>query len=216
VTPSPRVLEPAAVVPDTPVVGAKTRAARGPRPSQPPRFSSRLARAREGLAGTEPTVAKQAAQQAAVRNLDLGTSGPYPPPPSPSGSMFSVLNEFPLEHLSQVASDSGVVFRGERGPQLAQIAAIKAREIYEGTLAAACAQAQREQADPSMPAGSGQSTPGSREGRSPLLGAEEATRATPQMRGMRGRPPKATSRPSTSSRARSIPRKGITPMSVIQ
>jgi hypothetical protein len=115
-TPSPRVLEPAAVIPDTPVVGAKTRAARGLHPSQPPRFSSRLARAREGLAGTKPTVAEQAAQRAAVRNLDPGTSGPSPPPPSPSGSSFSVLDESPLEHLSQVASDSGVVVRGKRGP----------------------------------------------------------------------------------------------------
>jgi hypothetical protein len=215
-TPSPRDLEPAAVIPDTLVVGAKTRAARGPRPSQPPRFSSRLSRAREGLARTKPIVAEQAAQRAAVHNLDPGTSGPSPPPPSPSGSRFSVLDESPLEHLSQVASDSGVVFRGEQGPQLAQIAAIKAREIYERTLAAARAQAQREQADPSMPAGSAQSTPGSREGGSPLLGAEEATRATAQTRGARGRPPKATSRPLTSSRARSIPRKGITPTSVIQ
>jgi hypothetical protein len=216
VTPSPHVLEPAAVVPDTLVVGAKTRAARGPRPSQPPCFSSRLALAREGLAGTELTVAEQAVQQAAIHNLDPGTSGLSPPPPSPSGSRFSVLDESLLEHLSQVASDSGVVFRGERGTQLAQIVAIKAREIYAGTLAAARAQAQWEQADPSMPAGSGQPMPGSREGGSPLLGTEEATRVTSQMRETRGRPPKATSRPSTSSRAQSIPRKGITPTSVIQ
>jgi hypothetical protein len=36
VTLSPHVLEPAAVVPDTPVAGAKTHVVRGTRPSQPP------------------------------------------------------------------------------------------------------------------------------------------------------------------------------------
>jgi hypothetical protein len=103
--------------------------------------------------------------------------------PSPLGSKFSVLDESPLEHLSQVASDSGVVFHGERGPQLAQIAVIKAREIYEGTLAVARAQAERERADPSRPARSGQSTPGSREGGSPTLGTEEATQASSRQGG---------------------------------
>jgi hypothetical protein len=93
---------------------------------------------------------------------------------------------------------------------------IRVREIYEGTLATARAQAERERVDPSRPAGSGQTTPGPREGGSPTLGAEEAPRAIPQARGMRGRPPKATSKPSTSSRARSVPRKGTTPRSLIQ
>jgi hypothetical protein len=160
-------------------------------------------------------MAEQAAQRAAARNLDPGTFGPSPPHPSPSGSRFSVLDESPLEHLAQVASDSGVIFRGERGPQLAQIATIRAKEIYEGTLAAARAQAQQEQADPSRPAGSGHSTPRSREGGSPMPGVEEATCVPPQVRGARGRPPKAMSRPLTSSRARSVPHKGTTP-TVIQ
>jgi hypothetical protein len=113
VTPSPRVLEPAAIVPDTPVAGAKPRAAHALRPSQPPCYSTRLARARVGSSRTEPTVAEQAAQRAATRNLDPGTSGPSPPPPLPSGSRFLVLDESPLEHLAQVVSDSGVIFHGE-------------------------------------------------------------------------------------------------------
>jgi hypothetical protein len=36
VTSLPRVLEPAAIIPDTPVAGAKPRAVRALRPSQPP------------------------------------------------------------------------------------------------------------------------------------------------------------------------------------
>ena len=47
-----------------------------------------------------------------------------------------------MDHLSQVADDCGVVFRGERGPRMDQIAAIKAKEIYEGALAASRAQAK--------------------------------------------------------------------------
>jgi hypothetical protein len=61
-------------------------------------------------------MAEQAAQRAAARNLDSGTSGALTPPPFPSGSRFLVLDGCPLEHLAQVATHSGVVFRGERGP----------------------------------------------------------------------------------------------------
>jgi hypothetical protein len=45
-----------------------------------------------------------------------------------------------------VASDCSIIFRGERGPRLEQIVAIKAKDTYEGALAASRAQAEREKA----------------------------------------------------------------------
>src|SRR4051812_29800677 len=48
-----------------------------------------------------------------------------------------MLEEVPLDHLDMVAVDCGIVFRGEKGPRLEQIKAIKAREVYEGQISAA-------------------------------------------------------------------------------
>ena len=42
-----------------------------------------------------------------------------------------------MGHLAKMVADSAIVFRGEKGPALKQIAAIKAKEILDGHLAAA-------------------------------------------------------------------------------
>jgi hypothetical protein len=62
----------------------------------------------------------------------------------PTGFRFLVLDSVPLGHLDQVAMNCSIIFWGERGPRLEQIAAIKAKEIFEGTLAASRAQAECE------------------------------------------------------------------------
>ncbi|XBI63249.1 hypothetical protein VPH35_043711 [Triticum aestivum] len=82
---------------------------------------------------------------------------PDAPPPSPSlqaivtvvdGVASPEMIEAELNHLyrhqwdwvvtpTAVASDSAIIFRGEVGPPLVQIAAIRAREILEGKLAEA-------------------------------------------------------------------------------
>ena len=94
----------------------------------------------------EPTVAAKAARRADARDHPSGT--PPTPSSSPSGSRFSVPEEVPLDHLAQVTVDCGIAFRGERGPRLEQIAAIKAKEVYEGALAASRAQAERVKEGP--------------------------------------------------------------------
>ena len=137
----------------------------------------------------------------------IGTSRPTPtptPPPSspPSGSRFSVLDSVPLDHLAQVAGDCDIIFRGERGPRLEQIAAIKAKEVYEGALAAAQAQAELERQGPPAPAGPVQEAQGSGSGAPPRPDSAAAAVASSQAGKKRGRPPKSASRPSTSSRAR--------------
>ena len=113
----------------------------------------------------------------------------------------------PLGHLDQVASDSGVVFRGERGPRLEQIAAIRAKEIYEGALASSRAQAERERVGTPVPEVPEQEAAGP-------SGEGEAPSAIPPVGRKRGRPPKVPSRPSTSGRASSVPPKGTTPKNV--
>ena len=50
---------------------------------------------------------------------------------------FSAIADVPLGHLALLATDSAIVFRGEKIPALEQIAAIKAKEILDGHLAAA-------------------------------------------------------------------------------
>ncbi|KAK1669104.1 hypothetical protein QYE76_057263, partial [Lolium multiflorum] len=120
-TPGPTVLEPASVFPDTPMDGAKARAPRRHRQStQSSRHSARLARSRSGAEAMEPTVAGQAERRVATRNLDSGTH----PTPRPSPS----------------------VTPGERGPRSEQLAAIRAKEVYDGVLAASRAQLERERA----------------------------------------------------------------------
>jgi hypothetical protein len=137
VTPAPDSVVLGPVLIDTPGIGTMPRAPRRPRQSaQPSRHISRLTRARVGAEGLALTVPEQAARRAAAHNLDPGTSHVSFSPSSssivspPTGSRFSVLNSVPLDHLDQVASDCRIVFRGERGPRLEQIAAIKAKEIF--------------------------------------------------------------------------------------
>jgi hypothetical protein len=66
----------------------------------------------------EPTVAEQAARQAADRNLDPGTSPDSQPLPSsylpspPSVSGFLILDTVPMDYFDIVASDCSIIFRG--------------------------------------------------------------------------------------------------------
>jgi hypothetical protein len=135
---APAVLAPVSVFPDPPGTGTLTRGPRHARqsaqPAQPPRYSTRLARSRAGGV-LEPTISEQASRRAAARNLDPGTPSSDLPSP-PSSSRFSILDSIPVDDLDIVASDCSIIFCGERGPCLEQIAAIKAKEMYEGALAA--------------------------------------------------------------------------------
>ena len=220
-TPAAPVLEPVTVFPDTPVTGTRVRPRR--HRSSPPlatRHSARLARARTGGEVVVPTVEAVATRRLEALDRRTGTSRlpPTPPPiPSPpSGSRFSVLDSVPLDHLAQLAADCDIVFRGERGPRLEQIAAIKAKEVYEGALAAARAQAELERQGPPAPAGPVQEAQGSGSGAPPRPDSVAAVGASSQAGKRRGRPPKSASRPSTSSRAQSVPPKGTNPDIVSQ
>jgi hypothetical protein len=133
----------------------------------------------------EPTVAEQASQRAAARNLDPGTPSPDLPSP-PSGSRFSILDTVPVDDLDIVASDCSIIFCGERGPRLEQIAAIKAKEVYEGALAASRAQAEHERAGAPEPTGPVQEAHGSSNGVSPLPSSEVGPTGTPQVGGRGG------------------------------
>jgi hypothetical protein len=146
----------------------------------------------------------------AARNLDPGTPSSDLPSP-PSGSCFSILNSVPVDDLDIVASDCSIIFRGERGPRLEQIVAIKAKEMYEGALAASRAQAERERAGALEPTGPVQEARGSSNGDTPLPSSEVGLAVTPQVGGTQGRPLLAPSRPSTRGRARSVPSRGTTP-----
>ena len=79
-----------------------------------------------------PSISERAEIRAAARNLE---SGAIDIPSSSSSCSFSALEAVPLGCLAKVALDSSVVFRGEVGPPLEQIAAIQAREILDGKLA---------------------------------------------------------------------------------
>lgn len=98
-----------------------------------------------------------------------------PLPASPSGSRFSVLTHEMVPHLAVVASDSGIVFRGEKGPTLDQISALCAKERFEGALDEARAFAAREE-----PSTSVHPVPGHREtrdgGAPPIVGGIVAPR----------------------------------------
>jgi hypothetical protein len=76
--------------------------------------------------------------------------------------------------------DSGVDFRGERGPRLEQIAAIRAKEIYEGSLAAAHARAEHELVRDLSQAGPGPEGPRSGSAISPRPGGGEDSHGTPR------------------------------------
>lgn len=87
----------------------------------------RLGRSRSAAGDRELTVPEKAVLRATACCLDPGTSSPQIAP-SFSGSWFVVLDSVPLEHFADVASDCGIVFRGERGPRLDQISTIRAKE----------------------------------------------------------------------------------------
>jgi hypothetical protein len=84
-----------------------------------------------------------------------------------------------MDDLDIVASDCNIIFRGEHGPHLEQIAAIKAKEMYEGTLAASHAQAERERAGGPDSTGPVQEAPGSSNGDTPLPSSEVGPIGTP-------------------------------------
>ncbi|KAE8786138.1 hypothetical protein D1007_40041 [Hordeum vulgare] len=94
-----------------------------------------------------------------------------------------------VPHLAVVASDSGIVFRGEKGPPLDHISALCAKERFEGALAEARAFTAR--AEPST---SVHPVPGHREtrdgGAPPVVGGIVAPRdGLPPVWEPRGRPP---------------------------
>lgn len=71
-----------------------------------------------------PTMTEKAKWGVAASNLDPGMHS------SPLNSCsFSALDAVPLGHLAKVAEDSSIIFRGEKGSPMAQIAAIQALEV---------------------------------------------------------------------------------------
>ena len=180
----PPPLDLAAVTPTA--AGSKLRD--GASPLVAARQSARLSQSRVLLDGRVPTIQEKAAMRAAARDLSSGTPS-IPSIPSSSGSRFSVLGFAPLSHLAEVATDSGIVFRGEKGPILEQISAICAKERLDGALAEARACAAR--GDPSTPANT---DPSHRETRNsvapPLETVVETPSAVPSpVRELHGRPP---------------------------
>nr|XP_020186769.1 nascent polypeptide-associated complex subunit alpha, muscle-specific form-like [Aegilops tauschii subsp. strangulata] len=103
------------------------------------------------------------AHRAAAQNLDAGPSSHPSPIIFSDGddviedNSYLALAGVPLGHLAKVAADSAIVFRGEKGPPLEQIASLQANEVLEGRLAAARARqavAGDEEAPPTpRPAG---------------------------------------------------------------
>jgi hypothetical protein len=220
-TPTPDVVELVPVFLDTPGTSTMTWAPRRlQRFAQPSHHSSRLTRSRVGTEGLASIVPEQAARQAAARNLDLGTPRASRSPPSsalvspPIGSRFSVLDLVPLDHLDQVATACSIIFHGEHGLRLEQIVAIKAKEIFEGALAASRAQVEHERTGALEPNRPLELAPGSSNGSSSSPGRETTPSATPQAGGTRGWPPKPLSWPCTRSRARSAPNRGAPQMMV--
>ena len=137
-----------------------------------------------------PSVEEQAILLTASRRQIPGTPSP---PSRPSGSRFSVLDAVHLDHLAVVADDCGVVFRGECGPRLEQIAAIRAKEIYEGALAASRAQAERAR---EAPGSSSRPDAPTSAALVPLDGQSQGgtlIHVTAQGGRLRGRPPRAVS-----------------------
>jgi hypothetical protein len=90
-----------------------------------------------------------------------------------------VLDIVPVDDLATVASDCSIIFRGECGPWLEQIVAIKAKERYEGALAASRAQVERERAGVPKPTGPVQEAPGSSNGVTHIPSSEVGPTETP-------------------------------------
>ncbi|KAE8800884.1 hypothetical protein D1007_23594 [Hordeum vulgare] len=123
------------------------------------RQSARLSQSRILLDGRVPTISEKAALRAAARDWSSGTRT-SPPAPSSYVSRFFVLGCEPVSRLAVVATDSGIVSRGEKGPILEQISAICAKEKLGGGLAEARACAAR--GEPTSPE---HTNPGHRETR---------------------------------------------------
>ncbi|KAI4994181.1 hypothetical protein ZWY2020_029229 [Hordeum vulgare] len=112
-----------------------SRTREGASPVAAARQSARISESRILQDGRIPTIPELVARRATARDLFPGTSSLIPP--SHSGSRFSVLTSDMVPHLAEVAADSGIVFRGEKGPPLEQVSALCAKERLEGVLAAA-------------------------------------------------------------------------------
>ncbi|KAI5016559.1 hypothetical protein ZWY2020_006410 [Hordeum vulgare] len=116
---------------------AVTPAAAGPKarggasPVVSARQSARLSQSRLLLDGRVPTIHDKATLRATACDLSPGNST-IPPAPSRFDSRFSILDCESVAHLAEVATDSGIVFRGEKGPIMEQISAICAKEKLEG------------------------------------------------------------------------------------
>nr|BDI54720.1 nascent polypeptide-associated complex subunit alpha, muscle-specific form-like [Triticum aestivum] len=122
------------------------------------------------LAGASPTAMEKASRCAAICNLDIGPSDSRAPCPDSDDicvNSFSALVGVPLGRLGKVAADSAIVFRGEKGPVLEQLASLQAKEILEGHLAATQAREAATAAElpPLRPAGPGVGGSGSPCGR---------------------------------------------------
>ena len=129
-----RIITPLAAQPPPPRSAAYSH--RGWSASSPVVASRRSARLDAAHPEGRPAlpIPERAQLRAAARNLEPGTPSA---PPSTSSCSFSALVSVPLGHLAKVASDSAIIFRGEVGPPLAQVAAIRAREVLDGKLAEA-------------------------------------------------------------------------------
>ncbi|KAI5013300.1 hypothetical protein ZWY2020_028254 [Hordeum vulgare] len=127
VPPSPLDLDLSVVTPEA--AGPKARGAVSPVVSV--RQSARPSQSRLLLDGRVPTIQEKASLHAAPCDLSPRTSS-LPLAPYRSATRFSILGCDSLPHLAEVASDNGIVFRGEKGPILDQISAICAKEKPEG------------------------------------------------------------------------------------
>ncbi|KAE8782108.1 hypothetical protein D1007_44487 [Hordeum vulgare] len=123
------------------------------------RQSARLSQSRILLDGRVPTIQEKATLHAATCDMSPGTPS-FPPVSSHADSRFSILSCELVPHLAVMATDSGIVFSGEKGPMLEQISAICTKEKLEGALAEARACVAR-----GVPSSSEPSDPGQRETR---------------------------------------------------
>ena len=133
------VTPPVAAFPLPPRMPAYSRRGRSPSPPvMSSRHSARIEPARPEGSPALP-IPERAELRAAARNLEPGT--PLVPV-TPATCLFSAVVSAPLGHLDKVETDSAIIFRGEVGPPLVQIAAIRARELLDGHLAEARARLQ--------------------------------------------------------------------------
>ncbi|KAI4995746.1 hypothetical protein ZWY2020_037794 [Hordeum vulgare] len=136
--PPPLDLVPPVVTPEA--AGSKARGEASPVVCA--RQSARLSQSRLLLDVRVPTIQEKATLRAAAHDLSPGNST-LPPAPSRSAFRFSILGCESLSHLAEVATDSGNLFRGEKGSILEQISTICTKEKLEGALAEARANAAR-------------------------------------------------------------------------